>query len=161
MIISRLLQITSEGVNDYVVTTPVSRRKTNVEYVTCTVTTYERLNKTTLERTPILEIGAPEVKYVYFRSGLFRRGKRKLAVTVENVTVKRGYERHGVTERGFVKDGEIREKNRKRDEKKAKKLAAKETKAAKKQAKRDEKKSKKELSKKDRKEKKSDTGSDS
>ena len=156
-----IIQITSESVNDYIVTTPVSRRKTNVEYVTCTVTTYEKLDKATGERTPVLEIGAPEVKYVFFRSGLFRRKKKKLAVTVENVTVKRGYERHGITERGFVKDGEIREKNRKRDEKRAKKLAAEETKAAKKQAKRDEKKSKKELGKKDRKEKKSDTGSDS
>ena len=142
------VQITSESVNDYMVTTPISRKKSRTEYVTRNVVSYELLDKTTGERTSVMDVGAPQVEYVYCKGGLFSRKKKKLASTVENVTVRRGYERLGVTERGYVRNGEVREKMRKKDEKAAKKAAKIAAKEAEKASKKEAKKNKKESGKK-------------
>jgi hypothetical protein len=150
----KAIQITSESVNDYVITKPVGRKKTSVEYVTRTVTAYETVDKATGERQEIMQLGAPEVEYVY-------RRRKKLATTVENVTVRKGYERRDISERGLVRYEKARALDRQKQAKAAKKRAEAEAKASEKNAKREAKRNEKELSKKARRSKKSDTGSDS
>jgi hypothetical protein len=148
----KAIQITSESVNDYVITKPVGRKKTSVEYVTRTVTAYETVDKATGERQEIMQLGAPEVEYVY-------RRRKKLATTVENITVRKGYERRDVSERGLVRYEKTRVLDRQKEEKAAKKRAESEAKASEKNAKREAKRNEKELSKKARRSKGSDTHS--
>ena len=155
------IQITSKSVNDYMITTPVSKKKTRTDYVTRTVTYYELLNKKSGERRVIMEVGAPERSYGSYKTGcIFARRRKRVAATIENVTVRRGYEREGVTERGYIREGEIREMNRKKDERAERKREKKEAKIAAKEARISARKHAK-AAKKEGKATKSDTGTDS
>ncbi len=133
---------------DFMVSTPVSKKRENVEKVTADIISYCTFNKKTAAIETVLTLGAPTPSSIAFKSGCFGLGKKKIRnATITEIPATVSYVREGASKEGAVlfeehegerkrKQSVIDKKNEKKQRKRELKDAKKNTRRAKQDAKR-------------------------